>query len=103
MYIIPISSSITPLDTMSQKETTANIVSDTDSPSFADVFSEFFNTAEETQQTVQEDSLKIISGDINDLHTVYNNLTKAAVALETFVAVKETAINSYKEIMQISL
>jgi flagellar hook-basal body complex protein FliE len=88
---------------MSQNDSEKTDAVNSDSPSFADVFKEFFNTAEETQQTVQEDSVKIINGDIDDLHTVYNNLTKAAVALETFVAVKDAAIGSYKEIMQMSL
>lgn len=102
MYIIPISSKITPLDTMSQKDTPVASQPE-QTPSFADVFKETFNNMEQTQQTVADDSVKLAMGDIDDMHTIYNNLTKASVALETFVTVKNAAIEAYKEIQQISM
>ena len=105
MYIIPISSTITPINTMSQKASDIDTAdtSAVGSQSFADVFKEVFSSAEETQQTVQDDAAKLVMGEIDDLHTVYDNMTKASVALETFVAVKDAALNAYKEVMQISI
>lgn len=104
MYIVPISSSITPLNILSQNETAAAEASPkTGSPSFTDVFREVITDVTETQQVVNEDSARLVMGEIDDLHTIYNNLTKAEIAVETFVAVKDACQQSYNEIMQMSL
>lgn len=102
MYIVPISSSITPLDTMSQGVSSAAQTNEK-SPSFADVFREVMDDVTETQQTVNEDAARLVMGEIDDLHTIYNNLTKAEIAVETFVAVKDACQQSYNEIMQMSM
>lgn len=102
MYIIPISSSITPLNILSQNENTA-AVNKEKSPSFADVFREVMTDVEQTQQTVNEDAARLVMGEIDDLHTIYNNLTKAEVAIETFVAVRDACQQSYNEILQMNL
>ncbi len=101
MYIIPISSAINPLNTMSQID--EPVIKTEESASFADVFRETLNNMESTQKTLQEDAVRVSMGEIDDLHTVYNNITKAQIALETFVTVKNAAIEAYKEIQQISL
>lgn len=103
MYIVPISSSITPLDILSQNEAAAGESSKADSPSFADVFREIFSDVTDTQQVVNEDSARLVMGEIDDLHTIYNNLTKAEIAVETFVAVKDACQQSYDQIMQMSM
>lgn len=103
MYIVPISSTITPLNILSQNETAAAEVSKEAQPSFADVFREVMNDVTETQQTVNEDAARLVMGDIDDLHTIYNNITKAQVAVETFVAIKDTCQQSYDTIMQMSM
>lgn len=104
MYIVPISSSITPLNILSQNETAAPDKSaEEKGPSFADVFREVVSDVNETQQVVNEDSARLVMGEIDDLHTLYNNMTKAEIAVETFVAVKDACQQSYNEIMQISM
>lgn len=103
MYIVPISSAITPLDILSQNETAAADKNKTDSPSFADVFREVITDVTDTQQVVNEDSARLVMGEIDDLHTIYNNLTKAEIAVETFVAVKDACQQSYDQIMQMSM
>ena len=103
MYIVPISSAITPLDILSQNETAAAEAAKTDSPSFADVFREVVTDVTDTQQVVNEDSARLVMGEIDDLHTIYNNLTKAEIAVETFVAVKDACQQSYDQIMQMSM
>lgn len=103
MYIVPISSTITPLNILSQNETAAAEGSKEAQPSFADVFREVMNDVTETQQTVNEDAARLVMGDIDDLHTIYNNITKAQVAVETFVAIKDTCQQSYDTIMQMSM
>ncbi|MBQ5334278.1 MAG: flagellar hook-basal body complex protein FliE [Oscillospiraceae bacterium] len=104
MYIVPISSSITPLNILSQNEAAAEDVSSPKkSPSFTDVFREVITDVTDTQQVVNEDSARLVMGEIDDLHTIYNNLTKAEIAVETFVAVKDACQQSYNEIMQMSM
>lgn len=100
MFIIPISSTITPIESAFDKQTDA--LSE-DKPSFSDVFKDVFNDVKETQAQSQEDSIKLIQGDVDDLHTIYNNMTKAAVAVETFVAVKNAAVDAYNQTLQITL
>ena len=103
MYIVPISSAITPLDILSQNETAAAESGKTDSPSFADVFREVVTDVTDTQQVVNEDSARLVMGEIDDLHTINLNAKKAQMAVQTFVALKNTAIDAYKELMNISM
>ena len=62
-----------------------------------------FSDVQETQQVVNEDVVKLTLGEIDDLHTIYNNLTKASVAVDTFVAVKDAVVNAYDRVLQISM
>ena len=101
MYIVPISSAITPLNTMSQN--TPENTSAEKTPSFSDVFSEVYNEAQSTQKVLDRNAADIVMGNIDDLHTIYNNITKAQVSLETFVAIRDAAQQSFKEIMQMSI
>ena len=104
MYIVPISSSITPLNILSQNETAAGVETEkTDKPSFADVFREIGKDVVDTQKTVNEDAAKLVMGEIDDLHTIYNDITKAQIAVETFVAIKDACQQSYNELMQMQM
>lgn len=102
MYIVPISSSITPLNILSQNETAA-AQDKADQPSFADVFREIAKDVTDTQKTVNEDAAKLVMGEIDDLHTIYNDITKAQIAVETFVAIKDACQQSYNELMQMQM
>lgn len=101
MYIVPMSG-IAPLNIMSQ---TAKPDTKTAEPSasFADVFKNAYKNAETTQKVSDESSIQASLGEIDDLHTVSLNAEKAALALETFVALKNTAVEGFKEVMSISL
>lgn len=101
MYIIPLSSSITPLNTMSQSVQPK--ADDTKRPSFSDVFGEVLNDVETTQNTLDRNAADIAMGNIDDLHTIYNNITKAQISLQTMVAIRDAAQQSYKELMQMSV
>lgn len=103
MFIVPISSAIRPVESYFDKDSFEETAEVADRPRFSDVFREVFNNVQETQRVVQEDSVKLTLGEIDDLHTIYNNMTKAAVAVDTFVAVKDAAISAYDRILQISM
>jgi flagellar hook-basal body complex protein FliE len=67
---------------------------------FSDIFSNIYGEMIDTQNTVQADAIQLINGDIDDLHTIYNDMTKAQIAVETFVAVKNAAVDAFQRIMQ---
>lgn len=102
MFIVPIGSSISPVESLFEKNTVKSSGNE-DTASFSDVFKEIFSEVQETQRITEEDSVKLAMGEIDDLHTVYNNMTKATVALETFVAVKNASLDAWQQVMQISI
>ena len=102
MFIVPINSSMRPIESLFEDNSVLD-VQDQDKPQFSDVFKEIFTEVQETQKTMQEDSLRLAMGEIEDLHTIYNNMTKASVAVDTFVAVKDAVVNAYDRIIQMSM
>lgn len=102
MFIVPINSSMRPIESLFEDNSVLD-VQDQDKPQFSDVFKEIFTEVRETQKTMQEDSLRLAMGEIDDLHTIYNNMTKASVAVDTFVAVKDAVVNAYDRIIQMSM
>ncbi|MBQ7981183.1 MAG: flagellar hook-basal body complex protein FliE [Oscillospiraceae bacterium] len=103
MFIVPISNAIQPVESVFDNKNTAAVADSIDNPQFSDVFKEIFTDVQETQRVVQEDSVRLAMGEIDDLHTIYNNMTKAAVAVETFVAIKDAAVNAYDKVLQITM
>lgn len=103
MFIVPLTGAISPVESYFDKDTVNGTEESGDKPRFSDVFREVFNEVQETERVVQEDSVKLALGEIDDLHTIYNNMTKNAIAVETFVAVKDAAIDAYNRILQISM
>lgn len=103
MFIVPISSAIQPVESYFDDNAVKSVTEESDKPQFSDVFKEIFSDVQETQRVVQEDSVRLAMGEIDDLHTIYNNMTKASVAVDTFVAVKDAAVNAYDRILQISM
>ncbi len=102
MFIVPINSSMRPIESLFV-DNSAQGANELDNPQFSDVFKEIFTEVQETQKTLQEDSLRLAMGEIDDLHTIYNNMTKASVAVDTFVAVKDAVVNAYDRIIQMSM
>ena len=103
MFIVPISNAIQPVESVFDDKNTAAVADSNDNPQFSDVFKEIFTDVQETQRVVQEDSVRLAMGDVDDLHTIYNNMTKAAVAVETFVAIKDAAVGAYDKVLQITM
>lgn len=99
MYIIPMSG-ITPINSMSQTETPDKVG---ESASFTDIFKQAVKDVQDTGKVCEEDSIKAALGEIDDLHTVQINLEKAATAMQVLVSMKNTAVESYNEIMRMSI
>lgn len=103
MFIVPISGTISPVQSVFDNENEQVKEVTESSPQFSDVFKEVFNDVQETQQQTNIDAVKLMQGEIDDLHTIYNNMTKASIAVETFVAVKNAAVDAYNQVLQISM
>ncbi len=102
MFIVPISSAISPVESLFEKNEDIAVPKEA-SPQFSDIFREVFDDVQETQLQSQIDSVRLIQGEIDDLYEIYNNMTKAAVAVETFVAVKNAAVDAYNQMLQITM
>lgn len=103
MFIVPISGAISPVQSVFDNENGQVREITESTPQFSDIFKEVFNDVQETQQQTNIDSVKLMQGEIDDLHTIYNNMTKASIAVETFVAVKNAAVDAYNQVLQISM
>jgi flagellar hook-basal body complex protein FliE len=98
--ISPITTGIVNLPSLfaEQSEPTENGVS-----AFSDIFAGIYGETVETNLTLQTDAIKLINGEIDDLHTIYNDMTKASIAVETFVAVKNATVASFQQIMSMQM
>lgn len=101
MFIVPMSG-ITPLEFISQKKV-EEVTAVENSGSFVDIFKEALNNVQETQKQTSDDSIRYALGEIDDIGQIQINTEKAAMAIDTFVAIKNTAMDAYNEIMRMSI
>ena len=101
MFIVPLTSSITPMETMSQKKQTES--ADDGEATFFDVFESLVKNVKETDAQVQKDSVDLMLGDVDDLAQIQVNLEKAATAVDLLVTVKNKAVDAYNEIMRMTV
>ena len=107
MFIVPISSVVTPLESVSRvfdkpeeiEESTGSV----NPPTFFDIFSEIFYNAVDANQQKQEDILQLMLGDTDNLEQIQANIAKAEIATELLVTVKNSVVDAYKEIIQMSV
>lgn len=97
----PITSSITPMETISQKKQTES--TDDGEATFFDVFESLVKNVKETDAQVQKDSVDLMLGDVDDLAQIQVNLEKAATAVDLLVTVKNKAVDAYNEIMRMTV
>lgn len=107
MFIVPISSAITPLESVSrvfdEEYRQGEGEEKVSSPSFFDIFAGIYNNAVETNRQKQEDILQLMLGDTDNLEQIQANITKAEVATELLVTVKNAVVDSYNEIIKMSI
>ena len=63
----------------------------------------FSNNVKETDAQVQQDSIDLMLGDVDDLAQIQVNLEKAATAVDLLVTVKNKAVDAYNEIMRMTV
>ena len=108
MFIVPISSVVTPLESVSrvfdaQQEEISENGENITPPTFLDVFSGIFNNAVDANRQKQEDIIQLMLGDTDNLEEIQANIAKAEIATELLVNVKNAVVDAYKEIIQMSI
>lgn len=104
MFIIPMSSSIQPLPSLSSMDEPSRQEQEAGkAPSFFNVFQNALQDVQDANAVSEQDAVNNVLGSVSDLHTTAINTRKAYLALQTFVTIKNTAIDAYKEIMNTSV
>ena len=101
MFIVPLTSNITPMEVAGQKKQTGD--STKGDATFLDIFESLVNNVKETDAQVQQDSIDLMLGDVDDLAQIQVNLEKAATAVDLLVTVKNKAVDAYNEIMRMTV
>lgn len=98
MFIVPISQ-MPPIGT-SQKVTETP---DGSGVPFANILSDAIQNARETQAVSQQSGYDLAMGNMDDLHTMMINSSKAATAMEFTVELTGRAVNAYNEILRMQV
>ena len=96
MFIVPLTSNITPMEAAGQKKQTGD--STEGDATFLDIFESLVNNVKETDVQVQQDSIDLMLGDVDDLAQIQVNL-----AVDLLVTVKNKAVDAYNEIMRMTV
>ncbi|MBO5376833.1 MAG: flagellar hook-basal body complex protein FliE [Ruminiclostridium sp.] len=106
MYIIPLNSNITPLqpiESIFPKEEEAKKTEETAEPTFLDAMKGLWDNAAEAQAVKNQDMVNLMLGDTDSLEQLQINITKAELATQLLVNVKNAAVDAYNEIMRMSI
>ena len=101
MFIVPLTSNITPLETSSATKQTEEGTEG--EATFLDIFESLVNNVKETEAQVQQDAIDLMLGDVDDLAQIQVNLEKAATAVDLLVTVKNKAVDAYNEMMRMTV
>ncbi len=110
-YYIPLQSSDTleRLDRMARMHRMADMNTgkiedvDVENASFLDIFKGLVNNVVETNEQVDRDAIDLLLGNIDDIATVQNHLTKAEIAVDLLVSVKNETISAYNSIINMQI
>lgn len=104
MFIVPLTSDITPMETIKVKplQNEPDPVSE-EGGTFLDAMMGLWNNAAEAQAVKNADMVNLMLGDTDSLEQMQINITKAQIATELLVNVKNAAVDAYNEIMRMSI
>lgn len=94
------------LDSYASLFNTTSIASNVESDSFGDVFNAVLSQIDETnslQNTAEEEEIKYSLGLSENTHDLLIAQSKASVALQYTVAVRDKILDAYKELMQMQI
>lgn len=73
------------------------------SPNFLDVFRNIVGDAQATQAQKSQDMLDLMLGDVDDIERIQGNLAKAQISLELLTNTRNALLESYNEIIKMSI
>ena len=80
-----------------------NQVKETNGTQFQDLLGDLVNNVKETERAVRQDMVSLALGETDALHNILINTSKADLAVQTLVAVRNKALDAYNEMMRIAL
>lgn len=92
-----------PMTPMGTDKSSAQYAVNVENASFLDIFKDMVDNVVETNEQVDRDAIDLMLGNIDDLAQVQANITKAAVAVELLVTVKNEALSAYNTIINMQV
>jgi flagellar hook-basal body complex protein FliE len=99
MAIIPVGT----IDAIRPIETGAAAATGRTASPFAEILKGAVNAVNETDAKAKADQLSVATGQSDDLHTLMIDVSRADLALQTLVQLRNKAVDAYNEIMKMSL
>ncbi len=72
-------------------------------PSFKDTLSTLLNDVNDAQKVSSEGHLKLLSGEVTDIHQVMNNSEEANLSFNMLMELRNKALEGYNEILRLRL
>ncbi|MCL2086349.1 MAG: flagellar hook-basal body complex protein FliE [Oscillospiraceae bacterium] len=105
--LTPIYNSIPPIQTIEQQRASKALdleeMTVLENPGFLDVFRGIVVGAAQTQEQKTTDMLDLMLGNTDDIEGIQSNIAKAEIATDLLVTVKNTVVDSYNEIIKMSI
>ena len=92
-----------PMRRMQHMDASDAVVADPQKASFFDIFKGMVTNVIETNKQVDQDAIDLMLGNIDDLATVQANITKANIAVDLLVSVKNELISTYNSIINMQI
>lgn len=70
---------------------------------FEDIFRNAVSAVNETDAKVKTDEIAVATGKSDDLHSLMIDISKADLAVQTLVQLRNKALDAYNEIMKVTL
>ncbi len=70
---------------------------------FTDILSNAMQEAQATDTASQADTLRLLSGDITDIHTATIQAQKAELSLNLAIQIRNKVIDAYNEVMRMQV
>lgn len=93
---------MTPMTPMGSADKT-NYAVNVEDASFLDIFRGMVDNVVETNEQVDRDAIDLMLGNIDDVAQVQANITKAEVAVELLVTVKNEVLSAYSSIINMQI
>lgn len=101
MFIQPIAN-IKNIEEISKK-TSAIMQTPQNQVPFKNMFEQAVQNVKDTDSVLQQEVVKAVSGETDDLHNLNIASTKASLALDTLIQIRNKALEAYNEIMRMGV